>query len=379
MPDVQHHHVLVVIETDSTGHSALLNPGQAAQALSHLAADLGEIVPGIRNCALAMPGALFDQTEVLKPGLPVFDALESLQKGRMLGGGFQPGLMALGASDGKMPDQRLAPNADPAPLRLLPLLISAPAETLDDVSRDTERLFLDQGHVSAHTATGLAALFGIEITHARLMTLTDLMAMLRLQLEHVGFLPLWTLLDAVLRDADPGVVETERGHRFSINDGMVTARFETFDHWAGSGAGADVDSNPEALSEGYLAWTREYRQYQTTLAAHGVTVRATLPDETDASHRDAHVVEQALARPPRGAAPLTEHRTDDLGTVAVTVSDEHGLCHYYPLEAQGVDAIRALTRGAGAPDTAVARPGGLCIDPQARRLTADLLVDGPAQ
>jgi hypothetical protein len=98
------------------------------------------------------------------------------------------------------------PNSDLQPLpdiplgllQLLPVVVNGPPELVEELGQAMEYRFLEEGQVSAHSASWLETAFGISINHARMMTLTDLNAMLRMQLDHFGFLPLWELLDAAL-------------------------------------------------------------------------------------------------------------------------------------------------------------------------------------
>ena len=78
-----HQYILVGIETDPTRYHgehasrpALLERVAAEQILAHIAADLTAMFPAISRCSLSMAGALFDQTQILRPRLPVYSALE---------------------------------------------------------------------------------------------------------------------------------------------------------------------------------------------------------------------------------------------------------------------------------------------------------------
>ena len=81
------HRILVAVETDATRYygpnaarPALLGATDAEQMLAHIAADLHSLLPGISDCSLIATGALFDQTQILRPGYPVFSALERAAK-----------------------------------------------------------------------------------------------------------------------------------------------------------------------------------------------------------------------------------------------------------------------------------------------------------
>ena len=125
-----YYRILVALETDATRYygsdavrPALLNRTDAEQMLAHVAADLRALLPGIADCSLIAAGALYDQTQILRPDYPVFQALEGtvVDGARDCGAGaFRPALVSLGAEDGVMPVQALQPEAD-TPLGLLQL------------------------------------------------------------------------------------------------------------------------------------------------------------------------------------------------------------------------------------------------------------------
>ncbi|NOR20589.1 MAG: hypothetical protein GQ538_10935 [Xanthomonadales bacterium] len=207
MNSIHHQYFLIGIETDPTryhgespGRPAVLDKAAAEQVLAHIAIDLTAMLPAISQCSLAMAGALFDQTQILRPEFPVFTALQNLQQTSNPGSDLQSRLLSIGAVDGQMPVQELQPieNIPLGLLQILPLLVSGPTELVDEITAEMEHLFLDQGQLSAHSAKGLEAHFQVSVNHARFMTMVDLNAMLRMQLQHFGFLPLWELLDAAM-------------------------------------------------------------------------------------------------------------------------------------------------------------------------------------
>ncbi len=384
MASILHQYILVGIETDPTlyhgehaSRPALLERVAAEQLLAHIAADLTAMFPALSRCSLSMAGALYDQTQVLRPRLPVFTALKTLQHASNPGADFQARLLSIGASAGSMPVPDLQPfdNIPLGLLQILPLLISGPAQTITPLSDEMEHRFLEKGQVSAHTAMALKTQFRVSVMHARYMTLTDLNAMLRLQLEHYGFLPLWELLDAAINS---GAVELEvttpGGLRFKWQDDAVHSFFEPFDWWAQRGGGCGLATGQQDLQAAYAGWTREYRRYLTMLTAHGVSVRQHLPGLEDADLTDSFLLEESTNTPEPSAAPVTAHSTDDLGTIAVTVVHGARQMNFYPLRASGLNDLHQFIRAEGYSGD-IAYPGRLCYDENSRRLVAESLPD----
>jgi len=371
-PASSHFAILVAIESDATRYRGdhaqrprLLDASGAQQVLAHLASDLHALFPRHQHFTLSMPGALFDQTQVLRPGWPLFEALDALAQASPVAG---PSLLGIGARDGRMPHPGLQPDPDisPAPLQLLPLLLAGPADELALVAEQMEHRFLGEGQLSAHSALGLAAAFGIDVVHARFMTLNDLLAMQRLQLEHFGFLPLWELLDAALdAQTEPLSVVGQAGQVFEWDGARVRCQFETFDAFA-----RRDPHTAEELPERYAAWTREYRQYLLTLAAHGVPLVQHLPG-IDTPLEGNVLVESLPWSPDPDACGVTEQGCAELGVIAITVVDGEQLLNFYPLNPRGLDEMHRQIREAGHAARGFAYPGRLLFDPANRCLVPE--------
>jgi hypothetical protein len=373
--------ILVAMETDATRYHgnhaarpAILNQTDAEQMLAHVAADITALLPDTSRCALISAGALFDQTQVLRPSYPVFTTLESLLPSRPDNEGFQPALISIGGANGVLPDPGLQPLLD-IPLgllQLLPIVVHGPVEEMSDLGQKMEHRFLEEGQISAHSASWLESAFGISITHARLMTLTDLKAMFRLQLEHFDFLPLWELLDAAMTGRpDPLEVKTPNGNVLQWRDGKVRIEYETFDHWSRLGGGRHLASDRQLLSEGYAGWTREVRQYLTTLAAHAVEVAFHLPGDTMEVLGETFFVEISSIEPAEDATTVTEHSYAELGTIAITMVSAGSAKNYYPLSPRGLNDIHTTIRDQQPEGHILSIPGNILYDEDLRTLKPD--------
>mgnify|MGYP001821783290 FL=1 len=371
--------VLVAIETDATrfyGANAIrpgmLGPSDSEQLLAHLAADLKALFPEIANCSLIAAGALFDQTQVLRPSYPVFNALESASTSNRIDR-FEPRLVSIAERNGLMPNKDLQPLSD-IPLgllQLLPVVVQGPADLVSELGQLMEFRFLEEGQISAHSAAWMESAFSISVNHARFMTLTDLNAMLKLQLEHFGFLPMWELLDAALNvQTGPLEVMSDGGQAYEWKNGVVWTCFQTFDRWSNSGSGANVEATRQGLAAAYGDWTRETRQYLTTLGAHGLDVRFKLPG-SDTPVQGTFLIEPGLSSSIDGDSIITEHSYAELGTIAVTASSEGKINHYYPLNPKGLNDIHAHIRETVPGVHTVAFPGTILYDEKTRCLVPD--------
>jgi hypothetical protein len=378
--DTRFYRILVAIETDATRYygtnatrPAVLGVSDSEQLLAHIGADLKALFPGISDCSLIAAGALFDQTQVLRPSYPVFSALESTSTNDRAEN-FKPGLVSIAAQGGKIPHEDLRPLSD-IPLgllQLLPIVVHGPAGLVSELGQLMEYRFLEEGQVSAHSAAWMETAFSVSVNHARFMTLTDLNAMLRLQLEHFGFLPMWELLDAALNgQTAPLEVVSQGGHAFEWQNGSVWTHFETFDSWSASGEGAGMEASRQALAAAYGDWTRETRQYLTTLNAHGLDVKFLLSG-SEVPLPGTFFKQPGGTAACAGEAIITEHSYAELGTIAVTVCSCGKVDHYYPLSPRGLNDIHAHIRKHVPGVHTVAFPGSILYDETTRALRPDL-------
>jgi hypothetical protein len=372
--ELRHYAGLLAIELDPRHADPTGTPPEplsvpAATALAgHLAKDLNLVLDGIEQLGLILPGALYDQTEILRPGLPLLGALAELYRGSLPGSTFAPQLIALGTERGFFPVAAINPLRRPGsgPLLLLPFCFVGPSDAIARLARTLEDTLLQNGQVSPATGEVVQQAFGLTALNLSFATVGDLCALLRVQLEANDFLPLWELLEHAWFER-PGTRSAvlDAGNRFLVAGNHVHTPFYTFDDWAQFGPGRAV---PVAeLGAGYRRWARTQRQYALALEAYGLHVRRVLAnprlEETLATaagdaalaafreipclsgdylverifHNDSEHPEQRM---------LVTHQADaELGTLAYTVTtlDTAGqlarLEHHYPLQPQGVRVI----------------------------------------
>jgi hypothetical protein len=360
-----------------------------------IADDLRRIVgETVADAGLIMPAGLYDLTELLRPGLPMVEALLDLYRGSLRGGPFQPQLLALGSAGGRFPGAGLAPERQrgAGPLLALPLALVAPGETLDPLRRSLEQVLLEKGRASLATDRTIRQLFGVEPVHLSYATFHDLSALMKVQLEHAGFGDLWQLVEGALYRPDAiEKVETATGNTFLGSGGTVYTPIRTFNQQA-----ARANTEREATANAYIEWVKIQRQYTLALTHHDIVVRHCEP-QTGIDAADAEVamsIAQAAALPAESSwytepvatsepldgasiVTLTEQFDTTLGPVAYTVLVQAGdgrllrLEHDYPLTPTAVDAIkdhwRAQAGRLGA-NFQVERPGRLIAGGQPAQL-----------
>ena len=414
--ELRHYAGLLAIEldpqrADPTGTPpAPLSVAAATALASHLAKDLSPVLGGIEHLGLILPGALYDQTEILRPGFPLFGALADLYRGSARGSTFTPHLIALGADQGFFPVAAINPlrRSGSGPLLLLPFCFVGPSDDIARLARVMEDILMQQGQVSPATGEAVQQAFGLAALNLSFATVGDLCALLRVQLEANDLMPLWELLEHAWFER-PGVhsATLDGGNRFLAADDHVHTLFYTFDDWAQFGPGRVRPATQ--LGDGYRDWARLQRQYVMALEAYGLHVRwvlanPQLEDKLAAVEGEAakaalreipclsgdYLVEaifQNDSENPECRMTITNHADPELGTLVYTVMslDAGGqllrLEHHYPLRPQGLNAIidrliqRCAEQGA---ERQVLHPGRLLYSETGRSLRAATVADLPA-
>lgn len=328
-----------------------------------IADDLRRIVgEEIAEAGLVMPAALYDLTELLRPGLPMVEALLDIYRGSLRGGPFIPQLLTLGSSAGRFPESAIAParRQGSGPLLAIPFALVAPGEQLDPLRQKLEGVLLEKGRAGLATDRALRQLMAIEPINLSYATFHDLSALMKVQLEHAEFGPLWQLIEGALYR--PEMIEDcclETGNRFIGSGGAVWTPWSGFDAWARA-----HEADAEQAIRGYTAWMRNQRQYMAGLESHGMTVHAVTPAagvsaddaEIALSVAQAHAIDDQqpwyrevitddAAAETAAIVTLTEQSDPQLGPVAYTalVQAADGalltLVHDYPVRPEGMQAI----------------------------------------
>lgn len=383
---------------------APLARAQVEDLAQGIAADLRRILGELDEFGLIVPGALYDLTEIIRPGLPMVEILLELYRGSLPDGDFSPHVLSLGADNGRFPVPAIAPLRRPGsgPLLALPFALVGEREAIAALGERLESTLLEQGRAEPHTEQAVRAHFGLQPENLAYATLNDLCAVLKVQLDHHGLGSLWSLLESALYRPDQAArVELPQGNLFLLKNGKVYTPYYSFEQWA-----RNNDSAGEAALEGYGAWVRNQRLYTAGLEAHGLAVLRVsgelsfqgLCASKSTALAEARVEPEAdfLAEPPtpptsglEGAKVivLTEQFAPELGPLAYTVlvQNEAGdvlhFGHDYPLRPQGVHAIQQLwqrrAEQLGA-EFHLARPGRITLSEDGRHLMPDLDTEGEA-
>ena len=298
-------HVLGALALELHGDAPIARGALAqaeAGALAGLVArDLAGFCAEAAALELVTVGALYDPVELLRPGWPLHRELDQLAarapKEVPLGGAPRdplggPGgrIIAFGAHDGRLPGA-LAPSPDYAggPLRLLPFVLTGPADAVARVGDAFERELIERGMAGADTALAAQEAFGLRIEHARYLTVHDLAAMTALQYEHAGLAALWPLLEtALLHPGGEAWLDQPPEPLLHYVDGEARIALFSPQAWHARYA-AEIDRDTaetrERLQRRHQHFEARQRQIAAVLGAHGVPVNF-VHCERDADYRN---------------------------------------------------------------------------------------------
>ncbi len=364
-----------------------------------VAADLEALVGDVKRFGLVIPGAVYDQTNVLRPGFPIAEALEAVFRGTLRGRGYEPKLIALGREAGEtFPIEALNPESRPGagPLLLIPFAFVGPVDLLSPLTTRMEQVLLHEGKTSAATREVVQSSFGLRAVHISYATLADLCALLSVQLEQNGFEPLWVLLEhGFLNRHGPVSINLPEGNLFIADGRNVWSPFFTLDQWSSRGPQGEEIRDPV---ESYMAWTKLQRQYSMALEAYGYTlhlvssVASTMEKGADAClaalrsgapltgewHCETPGVGRYSSR--ASALVITHHSDADIGTFAYTVEtldlngDTVSTEHFYPLVPAGLQSIIEIIEQRGEVEglpRKIVNPDGVLYDAITGRLRGD--------
>ncbi len=307
-----------------------------AEHLGHaLAADLARVIPEATGSLLTLSAGLLDMTDLIRPGFPAHTGIEQLAEAAMNQQGFEPRVLSIGASGGRMPHPDLMPRQQtPQGLFLaMPLLVSAPTESGRSLENLAEQKLFEHGGLGPPGLQIITRTTGLEPVHGQMLTLHDLMALQQVQLEGAGMDASWKVLESVLVEPDkPFETRSAEGLKMAWDpvDGQVELEFLTPRDWLSDRAGDLVH---------YPFWLRAARRYPALLTAHGLACRW--------CHGTGRIVQEGPAAwlETEDEGPysdgLTRHVMGELGVVAWTRAHGGRLIHYYPLNQQAVDHLKA--------------------------------------
>lgn len=254
----------------TTPAKAALAPDPAGALVELLGRDLAELVPQVRELELSFAGAHFDPAEALRPGWPLHRRLDEL-RARAPERNSGPRLLAFGADTaGEVPlpfqaDTTLAGGS----LRVLPFLLSGPAQTVEAVGHALEEQLLAMGMAKPDTALLAQEAFGAQIEHARYLTVHDLVAMVAMQYDNQGLAPLWPLIEAALLQPEAEEwLDAPPEPLLRYVDGEVRVALFDPPGWCQHYCLGDDDC--ERMTRQYEHFLARQRQIAVVLEAHGV-------------------------------------------------------------------------------------------------------------
>src|SRR5690625_4626835 len=195
----QLHHIRLLAGLEIvSGHNIrrTLERAHAEQLAAHLAEDLHRHVPEVDQTLLVCAGAIFEPFELMRPGFPVWKALEDLASSTLRERGFEPGLLSLGAHSGRMPDKALQPPDATVSGQLvaLPISLACPADQAEILKHVLESKLFERASLNPPARALLSDQACLMSVHGHLLTIADLFDLLHMQHVSSGLGSLCTLV-----------------------------------------------------------------------------------------------------------------------------------------------------------------------------------------
>ena len=253
---------------------------EAGALASRIAGDLATFAPEAASLDCTLVGAHFDPVELLRPGWPLHQELWQLaaKAPRAPGGGAR--ILAFGSHEGRLPGALSpAPEYSGGPLRLLPFVLDGDEAVVARVSARCEADLMEEGMAGAGTALAAQEAFGLQVEHARYLTVHDLCAMTAMQYEHAGLAELWPVLEtALLSPAREAWLDAPPEPLLRYAGGEVRMALFAPAAWrerhapAVAADGDDDDAARARLERLYTHFEARQRQLASLLRAHGLAV-----------------------------------------------------------------------------------------------------------
>jgi len=254
---------------------ATLPQAQVGALTELIARDLARFAPEAASLQLVSVGAHYDPVEVLRPGWALHRELDQLAT--RAPGDARGRVIAFGAHDESLPGALTpAPDFAGGPLRLVPFVLSGDADVVGRVGDIFERDLIERGMAGADTALAAQDAFGLQVEHARYLTVHDLAAMMALQYEHAGLGPLWPLLETALLQPDGEEwLDAPPEPLLHYFDGEARIALFEPNAWKARyapDADCSIPGAREQLERLHESFQARQRQMAAVLGAHGVPV-----------------------------------------------------------------------------------------------------------
>lgn len=355
MTEAHHNRLVLAVEIAPPARATLnrvLDRAGSERLLGCIAADLAAVAPGIAGTRLAGAGCLLEPSELLRPGLPAWAALDELTQRARGGQPFSPELFSLGAARGRMPDDRLMPRHGPPAGLLLGMPLTAYTDGPDPALREIlESALFERGGSRPPVHAELAGQCGDGIVHAHAFTLADLLAMYRVQLEQAGLETPARVLQAVISgDETVFPLTDDAGLEIDLADdeACINLRYVTPAAWSSTG---------RRTPEDYILWLQAYRILTTLAGDHGIGIHIVtdLPRHPDCDR----VLVETLGND-YGLPRRVRHQSPDLGITGWSVVEPGRRTNYWPLDTAGARWLKDYLENTDTP--CPGRNARLCYD-----------------
>ncbi len=276
MPDSIHDTTDMKIETFSLGIvlelSHLTSPMQFMIDKKHIQVIANEVsalllqtYPLLQQTSMIITGALYDQSQIIRPDFPIFKALGDIAHSATQGHTFTPRCIAIGGDDSFSvpvlnPEKKLQ-----APLAILPILLLGKHNDIESLTSDLEETLMQDVKITSAIKQKIENSFGCKIINLGFATLADTMGMLASQLIQIGLEPIWHLLKSgIFNTQSSYLAQLDTGHRLLWDGVEETVRiFECTPHC--------YVQTDQAKSQSFEQYQQINMRFKLLLTTHGIS------------------------------------------------------------------------------------------------------------
>ncbi|MFU8877875.1 MAG: hypothetical protein ACNA7E_07010, partial [Wenzhouxiangellaceae bacterium] len=326
------HHIRLVagieIRPPTRAARFVLERESSERLAGYVAEDLAACVASVTDGRLMVGPALLEPGQVLSPAHGAWRTLIDLAARES---GVVPGVIAIGAANGRVSHPSLAPRraADGSPdgslFVCLPLLLSLASEQAGSIETELEQKLFDQGGLRPPALATLAECTGLQPVHGQLLTRVDLMALLKMQLAGAHLEPFWPPVEHAVLDSN---ARTE----LDLPAGLKAEWLPEECCWQ-----FDFEPVPEspAVPEDYALWLRAFRQTTALLDSFLIDWQARPVAASLQADPGGHwLVQQPVQAPAARPAGRLQH--PELGLIGFVDGDG---CLLLPVDSEGAELL----------------------------------------
>lgn len=192
----------------------IINKKHTQEIANEVSKLLCQTYPLLQQVSMIITGALYDQSQIIRPNFPIFKTLGDITHSGSQGHTFTPKCIAIGSDDHFSVPVLNPEKKQRGPLAILPILLLGEQSDIENLTYDLEETLMQDVKITAEIKQKLTHYFDCNIINLGFATLADTVGMLASQLIQIGLEPIWHILKSVLFNIPNAYLAAlDTGHR----------------------------------------------------------------------------------------------------------------------------------------------------------------------